>query len=143
MKRYLLHSLVLVFIANTALQAKSIKDALKEEGYSYTCPKVTYVDLSNKGIDDWAGLKILPKKFPDMKHLSLRDNCLEYIPPFIVECLYGLSILDLSDNSIKSVSTVLYNSIGSESISTTIYLRNNPLSTSEKELLRYYGVKVD
>ena len=115
------------------LQGYSIKNALRDASYSYTCPGQTYVDLSNEGIDDWQGLHILRQKFPDMLYLDLSNNNLKHIPGSINQ-LNSLESLDLSNNKIEDCGNIVL-FVGTSSLS-HFDLRGNPLKAARRHAIK-------
>lgn len=77
MKKILL-LLATIIIAGVA-EAKTIKEALKERLLDeyYTEGRL---DLRDQEIDDWSGLHIIIKHFPNLRTLDLSGNKLNHVP---------------------------------------------------------------
>jgi hypothetical protein len=125
MKKILL-LLTTIVIAGVA-EAKTIQEAL-----SGRIPEEYYtegrLDLRDQEIDDWSGLHIIIKHFPNLRTLDLSGNKLNHVPNALRQLAQKKNIetINLAGNAIKRVNV---NIITLGYLIQKLILTDNPLTT--------------
>ncbi len=109
--------LLLCLLAASGLQARSIKDVLRE-----VSSDGRVLDLHSMRIDSSEGLADVAKKYPNLKQLLLYDNQLKSLSPDIGK-LKSLLVLSLDNNQLE----LLPGNIGELKELKVLHLRSNKL----------------